>query len=99
MDDDETPVEMAERLLMEAEAERMRKMAKEKPPAVPRDDLHPKVKAGAITYIGILLAGAIAALTKAQSTLELSPMAALGITGALTLLPILASYFKAGDGK
>ena len=95
---DEDPFETAERLL-KAKAERIRKMAKEKPLAVPREDLHPKVKAGAITYVGILLAGAIAALTRAQSTLELSPVAALGITGALMLLPILASYFKAGDGK
>lgn len=65
----------------------------------PATDLHPKVKAGAMTYVGLLLAGVIAVLTKAQGTIDLSPMAALGITGGLAILPLLAAYLRPGDGS
>jgi hypothetical protein len=65
----------------------------------PATDLHPKVKAGAMTYVGLLLAGVIAVLTQAQGNIDLSPMAALGVTGGLAILPLLAAYLKPGDGS
>lgn len=67
--------------------------------AVPRDDLHPKVKAGIKTYLGVALAGVIAAVAAAQQSLVLSPAAALGLGAAGMALPLVASYFKAGDGR
>lgn len=67
--------------------------------AVPREDLHPKIKAGAKTYGGIMLAGIIAAVGAAQQGLTLSPAAALGLTALGGFLPLLAGFLKMGDGR
>ena len=73
--------------------------ASSKPIAVQRDDLHPKIRAGMKTYAGILLAGIIAAVGAAQQNLSLSPAATLAVTALGGVLPLVAGYFKAGDGR
>lgn len=67
--------------------------------AVPREDLHPKVKAGIKTYAAVGVAGAIAAIAAAQQSMDLSPLLALvlGLTGGA--LPLVAGFLKAGDGR
>lgn len=99
VNDEESPIEMAERLLIEAEAERMRKMAKEKPPVVPRDDLNPKIKAGGQAYVAVVLAGVLAAAGAAQQNLQLSPFATLGLSALVGIIPLIRGYLKAGDGR
>lgn len=65
---------------------------------VNRDDLHPKVKTPAKVWAGVMLAGVVGSLTAAQHV-SLSPLATVGIAGALGLLQLLAGFLQPGDGR
>jgi hypothetical protein len=72
---------------------------KSKPPAVPRDDLSPKIKAGGQAYVAVILAAVLAAAGAAQQGLELSPFAALGVAAIIGIIPLIRGFMKAGDGR